>query len=122
MTVVIQISLDRVNRIPFHLQRWNGPIIIVVFMSMKEIDTAWTLLSQYENPNLEFILYVVDTTEVTPYFIESSDPFEVQYTNETFYPLNLLRDIGIESITTTHFMVVDGDLFLSSIILIHLLE
>ena len=108
------------NRIPFHLQRWDGPIIIVVFLNIGDIYTAWSLLSKYKNRNLEFILYVVDTTETTPYFIESSDPFEVEYTNESFYPLNLLRDIGIESITTTHFIVVDGDLFLSSSNLIRL--
>lgn len=71
VTVVIQISLDRVNRIPFHLQRWNGPIIIVVFMSMNEIDTAWTLLSQYENHNLEFILYVVEYNRSDSIFLNS---------------------------------------------------
>lgn len=120
VTVVMQISLDRVNRIPFHLQRWKDPIVIVVFVNVNEMNNAWKALSRYKNQNLEFVLYVVDTTEVIPYFIESSIPFIVQHSNESYYPLNLLRDISIESITTTHFLLVDGDLFLSSTLSIHL--
>ena len=32
----------------------------------------------------------------------------------TLYPMNLLRDLAIESIHTTHYMNIDADLFVSS--------
>lgn len=35
------------------------------------------------------------------------------YNEDFFYPINFLRDITIESVRTTHFLLIDVDVFLS---------
>ena len=113
VTLITQISLSRTDRIPYHLKRWKGLKVIVVMMNRAELKSAWTQLTSFIDPSLRFILYVTDS-HPTPYFISSVDPWVTVPKSSPFYPLNLLRDIAIESITTTHFLMIDGDVFLSS--------
>ena len=115
VTLVTQISLSRVNRLPYHIARWKDLKVIVVMVKRNELKEAWNRLSVFKDPSLRFILYIVDLRS-TPYFIKSANPRRVQRRPRPFYSLNLYRDIGIESITTTHFLIIDGDVFVSSVL------
>ena len=103
------------NRVPYHIARWKDLKVIVVMVKRNELKEAWNRLSVFKDPSLRFILYIVDLRS-TPYFIKSANPREVQKRQQPFYSLNLYRDIGIESITTTHFLIIDGDVFVSSVL------
>ena len=113
VTLLTQISLSRVDRIPYHLARWKELKVIVIMLEKKELKKAWKTLVSFREPSLRFILYVVDP-QYTPYLIKRTNPWTVQYKSHPFYSFNLFRDIAIESITTTHFLMIDGDVFISS--------
>ena len=113
VTLVTQISLSRIDRLPYHLARWKELKVIVIMVTQMELQEAWTKLAAFKEPSLRFILYVVDP-QFTPYFINNTDPWTVLQRTHPFYSLNLFRDIAIESITTTHFLMIDGDVFVSS--------
>ena len=112
VTLVTQISLSRIDRLPYHLARWKELKVILVMITQMELQEAWTKLAAFKEPSLRFILYVVDP-QFTPYFINTTDPWTVLQRTRPFYSLNLFRDIAIESITTTHFLMIDGDVFVS---------
>ena len=60
---------------------------------------------------------IVFTVYVTKTITSSTIPFYVQPNgihlnySEGFYPINTLRDLAIESISTTHLLVADTDVF-----------
>ena len=60
---------------------------------------------------------IVFTVYVTKTITKSTIPFYVQADGkhlnypEGFYPINTLRDLAIESISTTHLLVADMDVF-----------
>ncbi|KAK8800225.1 hypothetical protein WA171_004860 [Blastocystis sp. BT1] len=113
VTLVTQISLSRIDRLPYHLARWKELKVILVMITQMELQEAWTKLAAFKESSLRFILYVVDP-QFTPYFINTTDPWTVLQRTRPFYSLNLFRDIAIESITTTHFLMIDGDVFVSA--------
>lgn len=112
VTLVTQISLSRIDRLPYHLARWKELKVILIMVTRSNLQEAWTKLAAFKEPSLRFILYVVDP-QFTPYFIKNTDPWTVLQRTRPFYSLNLFRDIAIESITTTHFLMIDGDVFVS---------
>ena len=60
---------------------------------------------------------IVFTVYVTKTITKSNIPFYVQQNGshlnypDGFYPINTLRDLAIESISTTHLLVADTDVF-----------
>ena len=60
---------------------------------------------------------IVFTVYVTKTITSSTIPFYVQPNgshlnySEGFYPINTLRDLAIESISTTHLLIADTDVF-----------
>ena len=112
VTLVTQISLSRIDRLPYHLARWKELKVILIMVTRSNLQEAWTKLAAFKESSLRFILYVVDP-QFTPYFINTTDPWTVLQRTRPFYSLNLFRDIAIESITTTHFLMIDGDVFVS---------
>ena len=113
VTLVTQISLSRIDRLPYHLARWKELKVIVVMVTRSELQEAWTKLGAFKERSLRFILYVINL-QSTPYFIKNTNPWTTAPRARPFYSLNLFRDIAIESITTTHFLMIDGDVFVSS--------
>ena len=47
-----------------------------------------------------------------PIALSDSEHDEIHY-GHNIYPINLLRDLSIESIETTHYLLVDADLMIS---------
>lgn len=80
----------------------NSPVIFVVYLRREEVnsflsslsDPAYSLLC---NHRIRLFLYIVD-------------PSHKYYTQ---FPINILRNIGIMHVRTSHFAVLDVDMWLS---------
>ena len=113
-SLMLSTRLDRMNRIPYLLQRWKQRISIAVFLDEKELSQLERLLMEYSFPKrIIFSFYIRKTiTSVnTPYYRKGN---VIQYFNDGLYPMNILRDMAIESVTTTHYLLLDIDTFISS--------
>ena len=98
--------------------------------TIKECEN--NLLYNFNNYNLSYALVSVDQTEIyreglevmpflksldyiktmnTPYKSILYDDSGPIYSNNAIFPINLLRDLSIESIDTTHYFICDIDAF-----------
>lgn len=112
--------LDRQDRIPFILSRWDGPIVIVVALSFSETEDVEDFINLCSsNRNVIIHFYVYENT----LYNDCDDNYIINVNNKLvfkdchtapFYPINLLRDIGINSIMTTHYTAIDVDLLIST--------
>lgn len=110
--------LTRFDRLPYMFNRWNDSISIGVFATEDEVkDVAFDILTYKTDRSVVYTIYVQKriTNANIPYYL-NRDGVRYEY-QEGLYPVNLLRDLSIESVTTSHFMVIDADVFLSSTIL-----
>ena len=105
-------SFNRFDRIKYFTQRWKGPMSIACFIQQNEIASFVKSLSPYFGLPITFIVYIPQKAHRSNYFIKDNGEKKVFIC--TLYPMNLLRDLAIESIHTTHYMNIDADLFVSS--------
>ena len=103
--------LNRVDRFPYLLARWHGPISTVMFVSETEVEKAFEFIFRHRKYPITFTLYIVHNMGVNPYFFAGTKRV---YFDKGLYPYNVLRNIGIESISTTHYLLVDIDVFPST--------
>ena len=69
------------------------------------------LINSYiEYKQITFVIYVIKTMN-TPYKSILYDDSGPIYSNNAIFPINLLRDLSIESIDTTHYFICDIDAF-----------
>lgn len=94
------------------LQRWKGPMSIACLIQMDEFVSFVKSISPYFGLPITFSVYVPLKPHNSSYFIEGNGKRMVF--PSTLYPVNLLRDLAIESIRTTHYLNIDADLFVSS--------
>jgi hypothetical protein len=93
-TLIIQTSMDRLWIVNETCKRWKDPIVVVVFVPALEtteaIDEFWKSASC---PNIKLIRYMGTAKE-----------------SETRqYPVNHLRNIGLDAVTTSHILTIDVD-------------
>ena len=107
-------SLNRMDRFPYILQRWNGPISVAFFVTEAQVAELAEILAEYSGRNILFTVYVQKdiTNQNTPWHVLSYG--KKQFYPKGMYPINLLRDLTIESISTSHYLVIDVDIFLSA--------
>lgn len=100
------------NRLPFILRRWKGAISLSVLVKESEVESlANRILGCAGLGRIVFTVYVTKTiTKSTIPFYVQADGKHLNYP-EGFYPINTLRDLAIESISTTHLLVADTDVF-----------
>ena len=103
--------LNRVDRFPYLLARWRGPISTVMFVNETEVEKAFEFIFRHRKYPITFTLYIVHNMGVNPYFFAGTKRV---YFDKGLYPYNVLRNIGIESISTTHYLLVDIDVFPST--------
>eukprot|EP00934_Nitzschia_sp_Nitz4_P005150 Nitzschia sp. Nitz4//scaffold57_size113557//48387//50258//NITZ4_003990-RA/size113557-processed-gene-0.156-mRNA-1//-1//CDS//3329554843//5140//frame0 len=89
-TLVTQSSVERLWLLQEAAKRWKGPIVVVVFVGINEkLDAHWlSLLS-----NVQVVEYHANE--------EESKPGQ--------YPVNHLRNLGLDTVKTSHILVVDID-------------
>ena len=85
---------------------------IACFIQLDEYVSFVKFISFYLGLPILFIVYVPLKPDRSSYFIEGNGT-RMTFPS-TLYPVNLLRDLAIESIHTTHYMNIDADLFVSS--------
>ena len=91
-TLVTQSSLSRLWILNETCTRWKDPIVAVVFIPHGE-DVNDARFSSIACPNLQIIQYM-------------AGPEESELSN---YPVNRLRNVGLNAVTTSHVMVMDVD-------------
>ena len=112
---LITLSLNRINRFAFILQRWSGDVSAAVFVQQSKVDKLAERMLQFASERrVVFTVYVQKTIdpERRPYYLTSKR--KKRSFSKGLYPMNLLRDLAIESIQTTHYCMIDVDVFLSS--------
>ena len=121
-TCFLPYSLNRLNRLPYHIQRFKGPKIFIIYAHEEELPSIQQHVSSFTDSSITFIFYVLPNslsqstaeTLVNYTFVKSIHPSEIHKNRSPFYPINLLRDIAIESVQTTHYVFLDCDILISS--------
>ena len=111
VTLITVITLDRQNRLPYLLKRWKHEIVLAIAVKESELAQVGTLINAYNDyKQIAFVIYVIRelNTYFKSIFYDDSGPI---YSNKTIFPINLLRDLSIESIDTTHYFICDIDAF-----------
>lgn len=113
VTMILPLSSSRLDRLSLHFYRWKSPMSIAIQLNEEELNDVATILTQIRRPNIRFTLYIVRNTrqKMRCKFI-SMNGSKVYY--ETCFVVNILRNLAIETIRTTHFFIVDGDGLVSS--------
>lgn len=108
------LSTDRMNRLPFHLDRWHEPMSIVIQCNENELSSISTYITSISRSNIRFTFYVIknDTSDIRKCSFISRNMTTIY--SEFCYPLNELRDLSIETIKTSHFLILDGDALITS--------
>ncbi len=105
VTLVLQTTFDRLNLIQLTCQRWKtNPLIVSVYLTQNEFDNKWNdAQSKFKelcgndsdgHQRLTFI----------PYISKSTDERTLEY------PINKLRNLALDQVTTSHVLVIDIDL------------
>lgn len=89
-TLLIQCSLDRMWILEETCRRWVDPIVAVVYLTSKDdsIVKEW----KTKCPQMTVVPYVADKEK-----------------KEWHYPINHLRNVGLDMVQTSHVIVVDVD-------------
>ena len=112
MTLIL--SPNRLDRLPLHLQRWRGPMSIAIQLEESELEDTAKIVSSIERKNIRFTFYVLkNSSDKHRCSFISLNGTNVYY--NSCFVINELRNLAIETIETTHFMIVDGDAIISSI-------
>eukprot|EP00550_Attheya_septentrionalis_P011365 CAMPEP_0198303322 /NCGR_PEP_ID=MMETSP1449-20131203/56827_1 /TAXON_ID=420275 /ORGANISM="Attheya septentrionalis, Strain CCMP2084" /LENGTH=463 /DNA_ID=CAMNT_0044005809 /DNA_START=606 /DNA_END=1997 /DNA_ORIENTATION=- len=82
-TLVVQASLDRLWILKETCRRWSDPIVVVVYLEEHGV------LPDVPCPQLRFLSHPSATG--------------------THYPINVMRNIGLDAVTTSHILVLDID-------------
>ena len=87
-------------------------MVIGLFITSSEIELAARKINMYSRyRHLKFVLYIKEVQpSVQPHYIGRTEDRQF----ESIFPINFLRDLCIESITTSHYLYLDGDVFVSS--------
>lgn len=114
-------SIDRLDRFPYILERWKGPVSVGLFVPEAQLYIlAKRLFALAPRRNVVFTIYVLKTIVRghVPFYNDRDD--KRIYAGRGMYPVNLLRDLAIESISTTHYMIIDADVLLSTTLYSHI--
>ena len=106
------VRFSRFDRMPYLLKRWNGPMSFAVFVKMEEMPAFVSAILPYLGLPITFSVYVPMKVKRPSYHIRGTGKRE--WFPDSLYPMNLLRDLAIETIHTSHFLYVDADFFTSS--------
>ncbi len=115
------LSPDRMNRLALHFQRWKGPISVAIQLDEEELRTVSQRISKINRNDIRFTLYIVKKTKknIPRCSFIAMNGTRVLY--DRCFVINELRNLAIETIQTTHFMLIDGDSIISSIYFVLLL-
>lgn len=128
MIILFLYRLDRLDRLPYLLERWKGPLCLSVAVETTELQQVDEMVQSYKyRDHLTLIFYIrkpfdpeVKDDNYFINFLNSTIIYQVE--DKAIFPINLLRSLGINGIHTTHFMVTDIDLLPSSTLYNHFFQ
>lgn len=109
--------MNRIDRIPYLLDRWSGPISICIVLSEQDVLNIDRIIDPFKNRSITFTFYIAKTSANgthTASYIRDKDNGIIHQFSKMIYPVNLARNLAIESISTTHYLWIDCDFFISS--------
>lgn len=114
VTMTLPLSPQRLDRLPLHFHRWGGPMSIAIQLNEEELDQVAGTLTKIRRANTRFTLYLVKKPRGRDYRCTFISMNRTEIRSDSCFVINVLRNLAIETIRTTHFMIVDGDGVLSS--------
>lgn len=102
ITLVTVGSRNRLFVMPIFVRRWNGPVVFTIYLKEEEVATFDRFLLQ---PNSSVLCY--PHIQIFTYVASEGSFFHENY------PINILRNIGIHHVSTSHFVLVDIDMWFS---------
>ena len=109
VTMTLPLSLNRMDRLYLHFDRWKGPMSIAVQVNEEDFMDLVRIVNSIKRNNIRFTFYIVKKPVESKYrcSFKSINGTDVFY--ESCYAINVLRNLAIETIRTSHFMIIDGD-------------
>ena len=113
--LLMECSFDRISRVYYINKRWKGPIIYSILFCDRESSDLYRFLEQRFDERVTFIVYMCALKEGEPYIIFNNTHILKTSGHPYLYPFNILRSLGIEYIQTTHYLLLDCDIFISGL-------
>lgn len=113
--MTLTLSPNRLDRLPLHMQRWKGPMSIAIQLNEEELQETVKIINSIHRKNIRFTFYVVKQLPTNNYHCSFISMNRTTVYYDSCFVINELRNLAIESIHTTHFMLIDGDAIISSI-------
>lgn len=92
VTLVAQLSMDRLQMIESLCKHWNGPISLALYMSDSEVQ--------------QFYGYVMDSDTLRE---RRNIGYHIVYRDGSHYPINTLRNVALAQVTTPYVFLTDVD-------------
>lgn len=92
VTLVVQLSVDRIQMIETLCEHWEGPVSLALYMSDGEAQQLFS--------------YVQSSTELVK---RKNVGYHIVFKEGQFYPVNYLRNIALENVRTPYVFLSDVD-------------
>ena len=109
VTMTLPLSLNRLDRLYLHLDRWKGPMSIAVQVNEEDLVDLIRIVNIIRRNNIRFTFYIVKKPIESNHrcTFKSMNGTDVFY--ESCYAINVIRNLAIETIKTSHLIIIDGD-------------
>lgn len=104
VTLVAQLSMDRLQLIESLCKHWQGPISLSLYMSDSEVQ--------------QFYSYVMESETLRE---RRNIGYHIVYKDGSYYPINILRNVALSQVVTPYVFLTDVD-FLPSFTLYEYLK
>jgi hypothetical protein len=98
---------------------WKGPFSLTIFVNLNKLSVVDKWLFEYSSiANLRVVIYIVPVSSSSSsnyVFWNRHGVLIKEYENKVIYPINLLRDLSIMNVVTSHYVNLDMDLWPSCI-------
>ena len=113
IAMLIKYRVDRLHYLTYLQHRWNGPMSLAIFSTPAELHRVQKALRSLHN-RIEVVRVVLYIAKEKAYYYHISLGKVRQETTSKLYPINLLRDLAILNVVTTHYVNLDMDLWPSN--------
>ncbi|KAK8816244.1 hypothetical protein WA556_001189 [Blastocystis sp. ATCC 50177/Nand II] len=111
VSLVSQISADRLFYLRHLLQRWEGPISIAVMVNKSELSSVEKSIKRSNfSSRLRLTLYIVGVSD-QPDCVYGFEKKKLVCRESRIYPRNLLRNLAVDNTLTSHFLLIDEDVW-----------
>ena len=116
VTLTTVLTPNRMDSLPLHLKRWKGPMSIAIQLEEDELEQMASTLLSLSRRDIRFTLYIVKKRSLSFKCTFQTMKNKTERLQSCFV-INELRNLPIETIRTTHYLLVDGDGLVSSMFL-----